>query len=43
MTLQLEDRSLKHSRGIIENILFNVGKFIFPGDFIILDMKEDHS
>ena len=40
-TLQLTDRSLKHSRGIIEDVLVKVDKFIFPADFIILDMEED--
>ncbi|XP_052311391.1 uncharacterized protein LOC112328498 [Populus trichocarpa] len=42
VTLQLADRSLKHPRGIIEDVLVKVGKFIFPADFIILDMKEDN-
>ena len=37
VTLQLADRSLTHPRGIIED----VDKFIFPADFIILDMQED--
>ena len=41
VTLQLVDRSLKHSRGIIEDELVKVDKFIFPTDFIILDMEED--
>ena len=40
VTLQLEDRSLTHPRGIIEDVLVKVDKFIFPSDFIILDMKE---
>ena len=38
VTLQLEDRSLTHSCGIIEDVLVKVDKFIFPADFIILDM-----
>ena len=41
VTLQLEDRSLTHPRGIIEDVLLKVDKFIFPADFIILDMQED--
>ena len=36
--LQLADRSVTHPRGIIENVLVKVDKFIFPDDFIILDM-----
>ena len=27
--------------GVIEDVLVKVGKFIFPVDFIILDMEED--
>ncbi|KAL2492490.1 Uncharacterized protein Adt_28118 [Abeliophyllum distichum] len=41
VTLQLVDRSIKRPRRIIEDILVKVGKFIFPADFIILDMCED--
>ena len=41
VTLQLADRSLKHPRGIIEDVLVKVDKFIFPTDFIVLDMEED--
>ncbi|XP_022883864.1 uncharacterized protein LOC111400705 [Olea europaea var. sylvestris] len=39
--LQLADRSLTHPRGIIEDVLVQVEKFIFPTDFLILDMEED--
>ncbi|XP_073273285.1 uncharacterized protein [Primulina huaijiensis] len=42
ITLQLEDRSFTYPRGIIEDVLVQVDKFIFPADFVILDMKEDH-
>ncbi|KAL2497917.1 Uncharacterized protein Adt_23467 [Abeliophyllum distichum] len=41
VTLQLADRTVKRPRGIVEDILVKVGKFIFPADFIILDMCED--
>ncbi|XP_022887044.1 uncharacterized protein LOC111402945, partial [Olea europaea var. sylvestris] len=41
VTLQLADRSLTHPRGIIEDVLVKVEKFIFPADFLILDMEED--
>ena len=41
VTLQLADQSLSHSRGIIEDVLMKVDKFIFPVEFIILDMQED--
>ena len=41
ITLQLADMSLKHPRGVIEDVLVKVDKFIFPVDFIVLDMEED--
>ena len=41
VTLQPADRSLKHPRGVIEDVLVKVDKFIFPVDFIVLDMEED--
>ncbi|XP_062075310.1 uncharacterized protein LOC133779354 [Humulus lupulus] len=41
LTLQLVDRSLTHSQGIIEDVLVKMDKFIFPVDFIGLDMEED--
>ncbi|XP_062078458.1 uncharacterized protein LOC133782950 [Humulus lupulus] len=41
ITLQLADQSLAHPRGIIEDVLVKVDKFIFPADFIVLDMEED--
>ncbi|XP_027368262.1 uncharacterized protein LOC113874229 [Abrus precatorius] len=41
MSIQLADRSIKYPRGIIEDVLVKVNKFIFPVDFVILDMDED--
>ncbi|KAL0289638.1 UNVERIFIED_CONTAM: hypothetical protein Sangu_2609100 [Sesamum angustifolium] len=41
ITLQLADRSIKYPRGIVENVLVKVGKFIIPIDFIVLDVEED--
>ena len=39
MTLQLADRSLKFPRGIVEDVLVQIDSFIFPMDFVILDME----
>nr|XP_009622082.1 uncharacterized protein LOC104113579 [Nicotiana tomentosiformis] len=39
--LQLADRSLAHPEGVIEDVLVQVGSFIFPTDFIILDYEHD--
>ncbi|KAI3816612.1 hypothetical protein L1987_16315 [Smallanthus sonchifolius] len=41
MSISLADRSVKYPGGIMENILVKVGKFVFPVDFVILDMEVD--
>ncbi|GJY55235.1 reverse transcriptase domain-containing protein [Tanacetum coccineum] len=41
LTVELVDKIVKHPKGIAENVLVGIGKFIFPIDFIILDMPED--
>ncbi|XP_075518285.1 uncharacterized protein LOC142552395 [Primulina tabacum] len=41
MSLQLADRSIKYPRGVVEDVLVKVDKFIFPVDFVVLDMAED--
>ena len=41
VTLQLVDKSLTYLRAVVEDVLVKVDKFIFPVDFIVLDMEED--
>ncbi|GJU50484.1 DNA-directed DNA polymerase [Tanacetum coccineum] len=41
MSLELADRSIQYLRGIVENVLIKVDKFVLPIDFVILDMPED--
>ncbi|XP_070057782.1 uncharacterized protein LOC142167033 [Nicotiana tabacum] len=41
MILQLADRSLPHPEGVIEDMLVQVGSFIFLTDFIILECEPD--
>nr|GEX13560.1 hypothetical protein [Tanacetum cinerariifolium] len=41
LTIELADRTIKHPRGIAETVLVRIGKFIFPIDFVILDIPED--
>ncbi|XP_022040424.1 uncharacterized protein LOC110942970 [Helianthus annuus] len=41
MSLSLADRSVKYPCGIVENLLVKVDKFVFPVDFVILDMEAD--
>ncbi|GJX55066.1 hypothetical protein Tco_0284963 [Tanacetum coccineum] len=41
LTVEPADRTEKYPKGIVENVLVGIGKFVFPIDFIILDMPED--
>ncbi|GKF26810.1 hypothetical protein Tco_0082704 [Tanacetum coccineum] len=41
LTVELADITVKHPKGIAENVLVGIGKFTFPVDFIILDMPND--
>ena len=41
MTLQMVDRTLTHPKGILEDVLIKVGKFIFLMDFVVIDIEED--
>ena len=41
VTLQMADRTMAKPEGVIEDVLVKVGKFVFPIDFIILDIEED--
>ncbi|KAA3465698.1 reverse transcriptase [Gossypium australe] len=43
MSIQLTDKTIRIPRGIIENVLIKIDKFIFPVDFGVLDMNEDNS
>ena len=41
ITLQMADRSMAQPEGILKDVLVKVGKFIFPVDFVIMQMEED--
>ncbi|GKB24405.1 hypothetical protein Tco_0863806 [Tanacetum coccineum] len=41
LIVELADRTVKYPKGIAKNVLVGIGKFVFPIDFIILDMPED--
>ncbi|XP_070045260.1 uncharacterized protein [Nicotiana tomentosiformis] len=40
MLLQLADRAVKRPSGILDDVLVQVGRFVFPVDFAILDCQE---
>ncbi|GJW14984.1 hypothetical protein Tco_0019117 [Tanacetum coccineum] len=41
LIVELFNRTVKHPKGIAKKILVGIGKFVFPVDFIILDMPKD--
>ncbi|XP_075086159.1 uncharacterized protein LOC142168888 [Nicotiana tabacum] len=41
MLLQLTDRTVKRPIGILDDVLVQVGKFVFPADFVILECQVD--
>jgi len=41
MTLQLAGRSIKRPYDIVEDLLVKVDKFLFPIDFVVMDIEED--
>jgi hypothetical protein len=41
MSIQLVDKSVKNPWGVVENMLVRIYKFVFPLDFVTLDMEED--
>ena len=41
MNFQMENRTMEQPEGVLEDVLIKVGKFIFPVDFVVMDMEED--
>ncbi|XP_070026228.1 uncharacterized protein [Nicotiana sylvestris] len=41
MLLQLVDRTIKRPSCILDDVFIQVGKFVFPADFVILDCRVD--
>ena len=37
----MADRTLAHPKGILEDVLIKVGKFVFPVDFVVINIEED--
>ena len=34
-------KTLAHLEGILEDVLIKVGKFVFPVDFVVINIEED--
>ncbi|KAK5840268.1 hypothetical protein PVK06_009159 [Gossypium arboreum] len=41
MSIQLADKTIRFPKGIIEDVLVKIDKFIFPVDFVVLNIEED--
>ncbi|XP_073120747.1 uncharacterized protein [Henckelia pumila] len=41
ISLKFSDGSIKYPRGVVENILVKIDKFIYPVDFVILDIDKN--
>ena len=42
ITLQMADRSMAQPKGVLEDVLVKVGKFIFLVDFVVMKMEDDN-
>nr|GEV26762.1 hypothetical protein [Tanacetum cinerariifolium] len=42
VVIEMTDRSMQSPKRIVENVLVKINKFIFPVDFIILNIVEDN-
>ncbi|GKB29937.1 reverse transcriptase domain-containing protein [Tanacetum coccineum] len=43
MVIKMADRSMQSPKGIVENVLVKIHKFVFLVDFVILDIVEDNN
>ncbi|KAG8491750.1 hypothetical protein CXB51_015084 [Gossypium anomalum] len=43
MSIQLADKTIRFPRGIIEDVLVKIDKFIYLVGFVVLDMEEDNN
>ena len=42
ITLQMVDKSMEQPKGVLEDVLVKVEKFIFHVDFLVMKMEEDN-
>nr|GEW48137.1 hypothetical protein [Tanacetum cinerariifolium] len=41
LIVKLADRTMKHPKGVTENVLVGIDNFVFMVDFVVLDIHED--
>lgn len=42
-TIELSDGTIKIPKGIYKNLLIKIGKFVFPADFLVMEIENDYS
>ncbi|XP_021754434.1 uncharacterized protein LOC110719750 [Chenopodium quinoa] len=42
ISLQMANRTSRLSKGVVEDVIVTVGELVFPIDFVVMDMQEDH-
>ncbi|XP_021759489.1 uncharacterized protein LOC110724378 [Chenopodium quinoa] len=42
ISLLMADRTARLPKDVVEDVLVKVGELVFPVDFVVMDMKEDH-
>ncbi|XP_021724855.1 uncharacterized protein LOC110692160 [Chenopodium quinoa] len=42
ISLHMVDRTVRLPKGVVEDVLVGIGELVFPVDFVVVDMKEDH-
>ncbi|XP_021731348.1 uncharacterized protein LOC110698258 [Chenopodium quinoa] len=42
ISLHTADRTVRLPKGVVEDLLVGIGELVFPVDFVLVDMKEDH-
>ena len=41
MALKMVEKTLAHPEGILEDVMIKVGNFVFPVDFVFINIEED--
>lgn len=41
MCIQLADKTVRYHREVVEDVLVKIKNFVFPMDFVVLDIEED--
>ncbi|XP_021749509.1 uncharacterized protein LOC110715249 [Chenopodium quinoa] len=42
ISLHMANRTVRLPKGVVEDVLVGIGELVFPVDFVVVDIKEDH-